>query len=138
VRRRAFILALGGAAAAWPLAARAQPSSVPRIGILYSASASQFLDVAFQHGLRDGGLIEGQNVRIESRWAGGVYERLPALAAELVALRVDVMVAIGTPAVHAAKLHRSSPILRSRSSSRWAAIRSPGVSSRASIIRAAI
>jgi putative tryptophan/tyrosine transport system substrate-binding protein len=101
MRRREFITLASGAAIAWPLAARAQRSGLSRAGLLYSTSL-QFSD-AFQQGLRDVGFVEGQNVLFERRFARGDYERLPALAAELLALRVDVLAAFGTPAVRAAK-----------------------------------
>src|SRR5262245_44463317 len=94
--RRGFIALIGGAAA-WPLAAPAQRSGVPRIGFLHAASPTQFSDAAFREGLREAGFIEGQNV------ARGMYERLPALAAELVGLRVDLLATFGTSAVHVAK-----------------------------------
>ncbi len=100
MRRREFITLLGGAAA-WPLALRAQSSKMHRIGILHSASGAE--EGAFQQGLRETGFIEGQNVLIEYRRAMGVYERLPSLAAELVGLSVDLIAALGTPAVRAAK-----------------------------------
>jgi putative ABC transport system substrate-binding protein len=112
IGRRQFITLLGGAAAAWPVVARAQQGTAPpRIGILHSASPSQFTDVAFRAGLREAGLIEGQNVLIEPRWAMGVYDRLPALAADLVELHVNVLVAFGTPAVRVAQgaSRKSSP-----------------------------
>jgi putative tryptophan/tyrosine transport system substrate-binding protein len=103
MKRRDFITLIGGAAAAWPLPAHAQRLDVPRIGLLHAASPSQFIDVAFREGLREVGFSEGQNVAFEYRWARGAYERLPALAAELVALRVDLLAAFGTSAVHVAK-----------------------------------
>jgi ABC-type uncharacterized transport system substrate-binding protein len=103
MRRREFITLLGGAAATWPLAARGQRSGLPRIGCLHAAAPSQFSDTAFRQGLREAGFVEGQNVLIEYRWARGAYERLPALAAELVDLRIDLLVPFGTPAVHVAK-----------------------------------
>jgi putative tryptophan/tyrosine transport system substrate-binding protein len=103
LNKREFITLLGGAAVTWPLAAHAQRLDVPRIGLLHAASPSQFIDVAFREGLREVGFSEGQNVAFEYRWARGAYERLPALAAELVALRVDLLAAFGTSAVHVAK-----------------------------------
>ena len=93
----------GGAAASWPLAAHAQRSSVSRIGFLNAGSPAQFIDAAFREGLREAGFIEGQNVTIEYRWAKGAYERPPALAAELVELRIGLLAALGTSAVHVAK-----------------------------------
>jgi putative ABC transport system substrate-binding protein len=77
---------IGGSAAAWPLSARAQQSSIPVIGYLESASQGQFSDLipAFRKGLSETGYTDGQNVRIEYRWAEGQYDRLPTLTAELV------------------------------------------------------
>ena len=105
MRRREFI-ALLGATAAWPLAARAEDSSVPVIGFLSSRSPeeSAHLVTAFRQGLAEGGFIEGQNVVIEYRWARGQYDVLPAMATDLVSRRVNVLTtAGGEPSALAAK-----------------------------------
>src|SRR4051794_40322074 len=101
IRRREFIFTLGGAAAAWPLAARAQQlGKVPRIGFLGAASASGYARQleGFRLGLRDLGYVEGTNIVIEYRWAQGKYEHLRELAAELIRSNVDVIVTHGTAA----------------------------------------
>ena len=102
--RRQFIFALGGAAVAWPLTARAQQPKVPTIGVLVigNISPEEFWR-EFRQGLRDLGYIEGQNIRFEFRSAEGQIDRLPELAAELVRLKVDVIVTWFTPTAVAAK-----------------------------------
>jgi putative ABC transport system substrate-binding protein len=98
MRRRDFINIIGGAAA-WPLAVRAQQASMRMIGFLSSRSPGESSGVvaAFRQGLGESGFVEGQNVAIAFRWAEGHYDRLPALAAELVDLRVNVLFAAGGP-----------------------------------------
>jgi putative tryptophan/tyrosine transport system substrate-binding protein len=98
-RRREFILALGGAAVTWPVAARAQQAPMPAVGFLHSASVRNYeLQVnAFREGLANAGFVEGRNVAIKYRWAESQLDRLPALAADLVHRPVAVIAAYGSP-----------------------------------------
>jgi putative ABC transport system substrate-binding protein len=110
VRRREFIGLIAGTAVAWPLAARPQ-TTMPVIGFLSARSFEDSRDLvtAFGNGLRESGYAEGQNIAIEYRWAEGRYDRLPAMAAELIARSVSVLVAVGgEPSALAAKAATSS------------------------------
>jgi putative ABC transport system substrate-binding protein len=97
MRRRSFMAGLACATASWPLAARSQQQPMPLIGFMSGRSAEDSLHLvaAFRDGLGETGFVEGQSITIEYRWANGQYERLPALAAELVSRGVDVLVGVG-------------------------------------------
>jgi len=106
MRRREFIVALGGAAAAWPLDLRAQQTATPVIGFLSSRSPDDSGNVldAFRRGLRESGFVDGYNVALEFRWARGQYQHLPEMATDLVNRRVTVLAAVGgEPSARAAK-----------------------------------
>jgi putative ABC transport system substrate-binding protein len=110
VRRREFIVALGGAAA-WPVVARAQQMAMPVVGFFSSRAPedSDYLVAAFRRGLAEQGYVEGQNIKVEYLWARGHWDRLPALAAELVRRNVAVLVAAGgEPAAFAARAATTS------------------------------
>ena len=116
LQRREFITLLGGAAAAWPLAARAQQSAKPVVGFMHAtASPNDVFVTAFKEGLSQTGYVDGRNVTIEFRSAEGQYDRLPAIAAEFVQRRVNV-IAAGTPVAALAASGRP-PLFRSSSPS---------------------
>jgi putative ABC transport system substrate-binding protein len=112
MQRREAIAILAGAAVTWPLAARAQ-KAMPVVGYLNPSSpdkAAPFA-AAFRQGLSDAGYVEGQNLAIESRWAEGQYNRLPALTADLVGRKVDLIATVGEASVAAKSATSTIPIL---------------------------
>jgi len=109
IRRREFLGLIGGAATLWPLTGHAQQPTVPVVGFLNSASADGYASMAnaFRQGLKEAGYVEGDNVAIEYRWANDQYDRLPALAADLVSRRINVIFA-NSPSIVAAKAATST------------------------------
>jgi putative tryptophan/tyrosine transport system substrate-binding protein len=95
MRRRELLALIGGAAVAWPLAARAQQTALPVIGYLSVVGHTDESHDAFRRGLAETGLIASRNVAVEYRWAEGQHDRLPALAADLVSRKVNLIAAIG-------------------------------------------
>ena len=105
MRRREFIALIAGATATWPAAARAQQATIPVIGFMHARSADDTVGQvsAFRRGLTEAGLVEGQSVKIEYRFAAGHYDRLPLIAADFVRQAVNLIVAASDPSAQAAK-----------------------------------
>ena len=138
MRRREFITLLGGSAAAWPLSARAQqPAKLPTVGFLGAGTPSTYSQWAFRQGLDEAGYVEGRNVTIEYRWAEGQYDRLPAMATELVQGQVAAIVTFPIPAAIAAKAATATiPIVFNVAGDPVSSVSSPVSPGRAAMRRA--
>jgi putative tryptophan/tyrosine transport system substrate-binding protein len=117
MRRRDFIALAGGAFVAWPFAARAQPSDIPVVGFLHAGNQRTRAVASFQKGLAESGYLADRNVAFDFRWAGGQFDRLPGLAADLVGRNVAVIAAFGNAAARAAKAATTSTPIAFASSS---------------------
>ena len=134
MRRRDFITGIVGSTAAWPLAAHAQPPATPVIGYLHPASPDTFADRlrGFRQGLKETGFVEGENLAIEYRWADNQFDRLPALAAELVRRRVAVIATTAPSGAFPAKAATTTiPIVSSLTKTRSGLVLSPASRGRA-------
>jgi putative tryptophan/tyrosine transport system substrate-binding protein len=140
MRRRAFITLLGGAAAAWPLVASAQQPAMPVIGFLDSRSSDGMATrlAAFRQGLKEVGLVEGENVTIIYRWAEGRVDRLPEMASELARQATVIVTSGGPPAAFAAKAATTTPIVFLVGEDRPGSVSSPASPAPAAISRGSI
>jgi len=142
MRRRAFLGVIGGAAAVWPLMARAQQAAMPVIGFLHSSSLGGFVQqiAAFRQTLKEGGFVESQNIAIEFRWAEDQYQRLPGLAKELVDRRVSVIFAAGgnISAVAAKAATSTIPIVFPAVAIRWGVVSLPVSTGQAAMRRVSL
>lgn len=103
MRRRDFMSLVGSAALAWPLAARAQQPAIPRVGYIWIGGRGEVSNAGLRQGLAERGYIVGRNLALEERYAEGNAERVPVLISELLALKIDVLVTVGTPITLAAE-----------------------------------